>query len=577
MAKGSARRKKVVKAMIAFVVILALLTFFSNTIMNLTIPKVMGTYAARGNLSYSNSARGSITVENKTDVKGIDERVVEQVLVTNYDFVQKGDTILTLKAIEESEELEEKKNNLTELQREAEYEARTPSNDNDFSSYYDSIDIAKAALEDAKNQLNKVRNKSSVQSKNQKIIDDESAKAVSLQASVDAAAKTVEDLETQIDKIDASIAPLQSQVDVYVALGTPTPTPKLDPSDPNYVAPDPSYVPNPDSDGIDKNSPTYDMEKLLFKINQYKDQKKVIEGQLNAAKDRLDAASADLATCQGKIAAAEGEIESLAELPSESTAKANVTSAQRALDSAQKALSDAQTEAGINADKAKDITADRAKNIEKLQKEINELEKQSKITTITAPVTGYIYNISVIVGDTLSSKETLTSILPESGRKCFVTFKFDSAAAQGIYVGMPLEVTSGYVEGCTVTSIKPDPANPRGSRLVKCIVEGDDAWPDEEITVNAGRGNENYKCVVPSSAVCEDNSGNFVYVIIGSSSPLGDKYNVKRVDVTIEATDGAATAISGEGLDKYDIMIVTRTEKPLENGDRVRLEDYTAK
>ena len=44
-------------------------------------------------------------------------------------------------------------------------------------------------------------------------------------------------------------------------------------------------------------------------------------------------------------------------------------------------------------------------------------------------------------------------------------------------------------------------------------------------------------------------------------------------------TDGAACAIksaNGE-LDKYDVMIVIRSEKPLEDGQRVRLEDYTAK
>ena len=58
---------------------------------------------------------------------------------------------------------------------------------------------------------------------------------------------------------------------------------------------------------------------------------------------------------------------------------------------------------------------------------------------------------------------------------------------------------------------------------------------------------------------------------------MGDKYIVKRVDVSVEATDGSATAIKGEGLDKYDVMIVIRSEKPLEDGQRVRLEDYKAK
>ena len=77
MAKGSVRRARVIKAMIAFVAILAVLTFFSNTIMNMTIPKVMGSYASRGNLSYSNSARGTITVDNQIEIKGLDGRTVD--------------------------------------------------------------------------------------------------------------------------------------------------------------------------------------------------------------------------------------------------------------------------------------------------------------------------------------------------------------------------------------------------------------------------------------------------------------------------------------------------------------------
>lgn len=589
MANGSTRRKKVIKAMIAFVVILALLTFFSNTIMNLTIPKVMGTYASRGNLSYSNSAKGKITVDNQTEVKGLDGRTVDKVLVTNYDSVEVGDTILTLKSVEESEDLQTKKDRLKTLEREAEYEERTPSS-NDFTSYYDSINLAKATLSDAEDTLDMVLNRDDVEAENKKIIDDESAKAVSLEASVSAAAKTVEDIKKDIAAIDAAIAPLKSQIDVYVALGTPTPTPTPVPGTeeeetgtetgtelPEGVSPTPTPVPNLDPDGLDKDSPTYEMDKLLFKISKYEEEKKGLESQLDAAQERLDEAAAELAECQGKIQDAKSAIAALATLPSETSARNAVNTAQNAVNSAQKSLSDALTQAGISEDKARDLAEDRDEEIAKLKKDIAELEKQAKITEITAPVAGYIYNIAVSSGDTLTAKTLVTYIIPMTDRNCSVSFTFSAQAAQNIWVGMQLEVTSGFIDGCTVTSIKPDPSNPRGYKIVKCMVEGNDAWPDEEITVNAGRGNDNYKCVVPSSAVSDDNNGSFVYVIVGSSTPLGDKYTVKRVDVTVEATDGSACAIKGEGLDKYDVMIVVRAEKPLEDGQRVRLEDYSAK
>ena len=593
MAKGSARRSRVVKAMVAFVAVLALLTFFSNTLMNLTIPKVMGAYASRGNLSYSNSARGTITVENQTEVKGLEGRTVDQVKVTNYDTVQAGDTILTLKPIEESEDLQSKRDRLKQLERDAEYDSRT-DNTTDFTSYYDSINMAKATLSDAEDTLYAVQNKDAVEEENKQIINEESVKEVSLKATVTEAAKTVEDIQKQIDAIDASIAPLQAQIDVYTALGTPTPTPRPDAPETTEPAvtepetpvpegatatptPSPSPAPAYDEDGLDPTSPTYEMEKLMLKIRQYEDQKTALESQLESAQTRLDEASAELAECQGKIKDAQAEIDALKQLPSEAAAQNAVTTARNAVNTAQKALSDAQTAAGITEDKARDTAEDREEEIAKLKKQIEELEKQAKVTEIKAPVGGYIYNIAVASGDALNAKTFVTYIIPETDRVCSVSFKFSSQAAQSIRVGMDLEITSGFIQGCTVQSIKPDPDNPRANKIVKCMVAGNDAWPGEEITVNAGKGNDNYKCVVPSSAVSEDNNGHFVYVIVGSSTPLGDKYTVKRVDVSIEATDGAATAIKGEGLDKYDVMIVVRAEKPLEDGQRVRLEDYTSK
>lgn len=555
MAKGSARRARVIKAMIAFVALLAVLTFFSNTIMNMTIPKVMGSYASRGNLSYSNGSRGEIVVDNQTEIKGLEGRVVDEIKVTSYDTVKKGDTILTLKPIEDDETLASKKDTLKTLERQKAYEARQPKQSTDFSAYTDTINSAKTTLSEAKDTLKKVQNKKNVVNSNQKIIDEESVNEVSLQAAVDAAAKTVEDLKTQIDKVETEKAPLDAQITVYKETNTPDPT----------------------EDELLNNSTPYAI--LVNKVKEKEEEIKKLKELLAPAEARMKEAAADLAECQGKIEKAESEIASLDTLPSEGAAKNAVNSAQTQLNSANKAYSDAKATASVESDKAKDNAKDRDEQIEKLKADIAKLEEAAKITEIKAPAAGFVYNLSVAAGDNLTAKTVVGYILPEEHRECSVTFKFDTKVAQNIWAGQQLEITSGFAQSCTVISKKPDPDNPRGKMLVKCHIDGEDSWPGEEITVNAGRGNDNYKCVVPSSAVNEDNGGQFVYAIIGSSTPLGDKYTVKRIDVTVEATDGAFSAItSAKGeLDKYDVMIVIRSEKPLEDGQRVRLEDYTAK
>ncbi len=555
MAKGSARRARVIKAMIAFVAILAVLTFFSNTIMNMTIPKVVGSYASRGNLSYSNGSKGDVVVDNQIEIKGLEGRVVDEIKVTGFDSVKKGDTILTLKPIEDDETLATKKASLKTLEREKAYEARQPKQATDFSIQTDAINTAKTTLSEAKDTLKKVQNKKSAISNNQKIIDEESVKKVSLEATVAAAAKTVEDLKTQIDKLLTEKAPLDAQITVYKETNTPEPT----------------------EDELLNNSTPYAI--LVNKVKEKEEEIKKLNDLLKPAEERMNEASADLAECEGKISKAEAAIESLEGLPSEASAKNEVTSAQNALNKANKDYSDAKKTASVEADKAKDLENDRDEDIAKLKEEIAKLEEAAKITEIKAPANGLAYNITVASGDTLTAKTVVGYILPEEHRECSVTFTFDTKVAQNIWTGQQLEITSGFASSCTVISKKPDPENPRGQMLVKCHIDSEDSWPGEEITVNAGRGNDNYKCVVSSSAVNEDNNGTFVYAIIGSSTPLGDKYTVKRIDVSVEATDGAFSAItSAKGeLDKYDVMIVIRSEKPLEDGQRVRLEDYTAK
>lgn len=567
------RSKIVVRVMIAFVAGLALLTFFSNTIMNATIPKVMGEYASRGNLSFTNSASSTIVVENRTDVKGLEGRTIDQVLVSSYDEVSKGDVIAILKPVEDTSSLDELKSQLQTLQREKEYESRTPDHGTDYSSYYEAIQSAQETLTEAQKTLAAVQGRDSTISQAQAVIDSKAADVVSLEASVASASDTVEDINAQIAELNAQITPLQNQIDVYVALGTPTPTPRPEPG-----TEDPADPSDPSDPGSDP-STLSDMEILWQQKCDLEDQIAILEEQLEAAQTRLSEYSAQLATVNGEIEDAQARISEASELPSLTSAQNAVATAQRGLSTANTSLSDARANASIEADKAQDAREDRDKQIEQLEEKIAKLEEQMDITVIKAPESGYVYNVAVNDGDVMEANQTIATIIavdPDE-RNCTATFSFDANAARSLNVGSELEVTSGwYDQTATIISIKPDPNNPRESRQVKCVISGE-AWPDEPITVRADKYNQDYQAVIASSAVNEDNTGTFVYVIVGSSGPLGDKYTVKRVDVTVEAEGGGLSAISGDGLDDYNTMIVIRAEEPLEDGQRVRLEDYTSK
>ena len=149
MANFKKNRKWVIRAAVAFVLILGLLTFFSNTIMNATIPKVVVESAYRGNLSYTNSQTGTAKAEGVTEVKGIEGREIASVVLSNYDRVSPGDVILTLKPVTDTTALDTLEEQLLALQREAEYAARQPSTSVDYSVYLQAIVDAEAALAQA--------------------------------------------------------------------------------------------------------------------------------------------------------------------------------------------------------------------------------------------------------------------------------------------------------------------------------------------------------------------------------------------------------------------------------------------
>lgn len=564
------RRKTIIRIMVAFVAGLALLTFFSNTIMNLTIPKVMGEYATRGNLAYTNTATGTIKVENETKITGVEGRTIDKILVSSYDTVNEGDVIATLKPVENSDDLKELQAQLLTLQREKEYSERAPSS-NSLTTYEQAVDTAQDTLSEAQEALNAAQNKQATIDSADATILDQSAQLAEYQSALDYATAEKAGYEDQIKAIDDSIKPLADQITIYQSYGYQI-TIEEDTGYYRFTDPDTGLT---ESDPVGT-TPVTDGEKireLCYQINQYIDAKAPIQSNLDAAQAVIDSNSASIAACELAITNAETAKEAAEALPSVSDAQKLVDTAQTGLSTAQQSLSDAQVNAGIEADKAQDAADDRDKSIEELETKIAELEAKIGQTEIKATASGYIYNISIEEGSVMEKNQTIAYVIPVDDRQCTATFTFPSEVASRLSIGDDMDVTMGYVDSCTIINIKPDPDNPREYKQVKCAINDAYAFPGESITVRADKSNKDYECVIPSSAVNKDNSGYFVYQIIGSSSPLGDKYTVKRVDVTVEDDDGTYAAISGEKLDK-DAMIVVRSEKPLEDGERVRLEDF---
>jgi hypothetical protein len=86
-----------------------------------------------------------------------------------------------------------------------------------------------------------------------------------------------------------------------------------------------------------------------------------------------------------------------------------------------------------------------------------------------------------------------------------------------------------------------------------------------------GQKSASYDCIVPNSAIREDNNGKFVLIVESKSSPLGNRYVATRVDVQVLASDDTQSAVTG-GLSGWEFVITT-SNKPVEAGKLVRLSN----
>ena len=100
---GSKRREWVKTAAIVFLAVLLVLTFFSNTIQNYSLPEVATQYVQSGTITAKIRGTGTIESGDPYEVKVTETRKVSGVAVRVGDIVQKGDVLFYLEDAESDE------------------------------------------------------------------------------------------------------------------------------------------------------------------------------------------------------------------------------------------------------------------------------------------------------------------------------------------------------------------------------------------------------------------------------------------------------------------------------------------
>lgn len=112
---GRKRREWVKNAAIIFLTIMLLLTFFSNTIMNYSLPEVATQYVQRGSITAKVRGTGNVEATDPYNVVAQESRVIASVAVKQGDQVEKDQVIYYLED-SESEELKQAEKDLEDLE-----------------------------------------------------------------------------------------------------------------------------------------------------------------------------------------------------------------------------------------------------------------------------------------------------------------------------------------------------------------------------------------------------------------------------------------------------------------------------
>ena len=337
-----------------------------------------------------------------------------------------------------------------------------------------------------------------------------------------------------------------------------------------------------------KKNETYD--DLSAEINVLAEQIKAAEKQKEDAGKVLSDASDDAVSALAKeYAAKEKEITAkeravTAQERTVASARRAVTSAQSEIASLETQISAALADAEKNAESAgaaarleeKKYQIELAQIRDELNKkrtEIARAEDKQLSDTVISPVSGVIESIGVTVGSKAEANTPLLTVtLSDMGYTMSCTVTAEQAA--NIRVGETANIQwyyYGNAPTARVTSIKSDPSSQGRSRIVTLEVTGE-VNPGTSLTFSLGEKNASYDTVVPNSAVREDSSGKFVLVVSARSTPLGNRYTARRVDVTVLASDETNSAVSGAVSGEY---VITNSTTPISNGMQVRLSDNT--
>ena len=573
------RKDKIKNITIIFLLVMLILTFFSNTIMNYSLVEVSTQQVTSGQITSKVRGSGSVEASESYSVTIEETRKIATVNVKKDAEVATGDLLFTLEDTD-SDELDAAKKSLNEAQAAYESAVLTAG-----------ITVAERQSIEAGKGSSLTQKQNEIAAANQRVKD--------AQAAVDAAQASVDKIKAQIDAVSNSTADTTAEEKAVLDAEK-----KNSEAQDSLTSAESAYTPVKSAydtalSGLQSAQSTYDEAKTAYDNlpstateadkQTAKTSVAIAETKLKAAKATYDARKDDLNKVQGSYDSAKSAATdsknalsnanynlSVKKLTGTNTAEANNLQAQ--LNTATAALTDANTALTSATNDQKKVTdkisvevtiASAYKTMTDLQEEVAKLQAKSIGTEITSPISGTVTDIAVTAGTTVNANDVMMTIQPEN--KAYVLqFSVTENQAKKVRVGDTAEILNNWYGNdvsAVVSAIRKDSQN-RSNSIIICEMKGDVSVGDS-YTLSIGEQSSNYDTIVPTSAIREDSNGKFILIIESKSTPLGNRYYARRVDVDVITSDDTKSAVTG-ALEGYEYVITTTT-KPIKENEQVRL------
>ena len=621
-------RDWVKNAAIIFLAVLLVLTFFSNTILNRSLPEAASKQVISGPIVAKVRGSGTVEANGATEVKMSQTKEIRSVMVKQGDEVKTGDVLFVLGA-GDSEELEAAKEALSDLQYSYQRAAIGMPNF-DYTSLNRALSNAEQNLVDAQDEYKKASELYDMMKEtlmNDPDTKDNMQKLADAEAAMTAAYENLITIQKNYDEryqaLTAEVSAWQQRVNELTVIPEPTPEPSpeateepviteppVTPTEPPVETTDPpAVITEPPAETVTEEAPaeaeTLSLRSMHRKlvhmssadivppmarsapkpeeVADYNEALSWLNSAQTALNDfiatnrtTLDSAQAVYDTALSKYNALTKYNESIFyELV---PYKETLDQAERKLIAAEGVYDDAWAALYYSQVSNEKTLALSSLELQQISEKIRQQQDKIKLLSgevedqIVANVNGVVQSINATAGSTVTAGTIVCTIeVPDMGHT--ISFSVTNDQARRLRTGDTATVSNFYWGNeiiATLTNIRTDPKNPQNGKVLTFNLEGD-VQTGSELTLSVGSKSANYDLIVPNSAIKTDSNGSFVLMVEAKNSPLGSRYIAKRVSVEVLGSDDNNSAIVAE-LSQGDFVITT-SSAPIKSGDQVRLAD----